>query len=92
MPQMEKAAGWRANHHQLTVKVLPVEVHILQPPAFNITVKTTCQKVDKEIIIGINENDLDRNNINFIIIINKLVSYGNTIYCYSKGGCCEINN
>lgn len=40
VPQMEKAARWRANHHQLTVKILPVQVHVLQPPAFDAPIKT----------------------------------------------------
>lgn len=29
VPQVEKAARRRANHHQLTVKVLPVQVYVL---------------------------------------------------------------
>lgn len=41
VPQMEKAASWKANHHQLTVKVLPVQVHILQAPTFDAAIKTT---------------------------------------------------
>lgn len=44
VPQVEKAARRRANHHQLTVKVLPVQVHVLQPPTFDVTVKPTCQE------------------------------------------------
>lgn len=44
VPQVEKTAGRGANHHQLAVKVLPVQVHVLQPPAFDVTVKTTCQE------------------------------------------------
>lgn len=47
MPQVEKASGRRANHHQLTVEVLPVQVHILQPPAFDVTVKTACKEVEE---------------------------------------------
>lgn len=39
VPQVEETAGWRADHHQLTVEVLPVEVNILQAPSFNVTVK-----------------------------------------------------
>lgn len=41
VPHVEKAAGRRADHHQLAVKVLPVEVHVLQPPALDATVETT---------------------------------------------------
>lgn len=41
VPQVEEATGRRADHHQLTVEVLPVEVHVLQPPAFDGSVKTT---------------------------------------------------
>lgn len=29
MPQVEKATRRRSNHHQLTVKVLPVQVYVL---------------------------------------------------------------
>lgn len=47
VPQMEKAAGRTANHHQLAVKVLPVKVHVLQPPTSDVTVKTTCQEKGK---------------------------------------------
>lgn len=45
MPQVEKATRRRANHHQLTVKVLPVQVHVLQAPTFDVTVKTTCKQI-----------------------------------------------
>lgn len=41
VPQVEEAAGRRADHHQLTVEVLPVQMHVLQPPAFDGSVKTT---------------------------------------------------
>lgn len=51
VPQVEKAARRTANHHQLTVKVLPVKVHVLQPPAFGVTVKTTCQEEERFIQI-----------------------------------------
>lgn len=43
VPQVEKAARRGADHHQLAVKVLPVQVHVLQPPASDVTVKPTCQ-------------------------------------------------
>lgn len=42
VPQVEKAAAWRADHHQLAMKVFPVEVHILQPPAFDAAIKPPC--------------------------------------------------
>lgn len=42
VPQVEKAPRRGANHHQLAVEVLPVEVHVLQAPTFGVTVKTTC--------------------------------------------------
>lgn len=41
VPQVEEATGRRADHHQLTVEVLPVQMHVLQPPAFGGSVKTT---------------------------------------------------
>lgn len=41
VPQVEEAARRRADHHQLTVEVLPVQMHVLQPPAFDCSVKTT---------------------------------------------------
>lgn len=41
VPQVEEAAGRGTDHHQLAVEVLPVQVHILQTPAFDVTVKTT---------------------------------------------------
>lgn len=44
VPQVEKAARRRANHHQLAVEVLPVKVHVFQPPTFDVTVKTACQE------------------------------------------------
>jgi len=46
VPQVEKPSRRRADHHQLAVKVLPVQVHVLQPPTFDVTVKTTCQEVE----------------------------------------------
>ncbi len=45
VPQVEKAARRRADHHQLAVKVLPVQVHVLQPPTSDVTVKPTCQEI-----------------------------------------------
>lgn len=47
VPQVEKPTGRTANHHQLTVKVLPVQVHVLQPPASDVTVKPTCREVEE---------------------------------------------
>lgn len=44
VPQVEEAARRRANHSQLAVKVLPVQMHILQAPAFDAAVKTTCRR------------------------------------------------
>lgn len=44
VPQVEEAARRRANHPQLAVKVLPVQVHVLQAPAFDAAVKTTCRR------------------------------------------------
>lgn len=44
VPQVEEAAGRRADHHQLTVEVLPVQMHVLQPPAFDGSVETTWGK------------------------------------------------
>lgn len=41
VPQVKEAAGRGANHHQLAVKVLPVQVHVLQTPAFDVTIETT---------------------------------------------------
>lgn len=40
VPQVEEATGRGPDHHQLAVKVLPVQVHVLQTPAFDVTVKT----------------------------------------------------
>lgn len=45
VPQVEKATRRRANHHQLAVEVLPVQVHVLQPPTFNVSVKTPWEEV-----------------------------------------------
>lgn len=42
MPQVEEATGGRANHHQLAVQVLSVQVNILQTSAFGVPVKPTC--------------------------------------------------
>lgn len=40
VPQVKQAAGWGADYHQLAVKVLPVQVHIFQTPAFDVTIET----------------------------------------------------
>lgn len=47
VPQVKEAVGRRADHHQLAVKVLPVQVHILQTPAFDVAIKTACQGWNK---------------------------------------------
>lgn len=47
VPQVKQAAGRGADHHQLAVKVLPVQVHVLQTPAFDVTIKTACRGWNK---------------------------------------------
>lgn len=41
VPQVKEAPGRGADHHQLAVEVLPVQVHILQAPAFDVMIETT---------------------------------------------------
>lgn len=45
MPQVDETSGRRADDHQLTVKVLPVQMHVLQTPAFDASVKATWEKI-----------------------------------------------
>lgn len=55
VPQVEEAAGRGADHHQLAVKVLPVQVHVLQTPAFDVAIKTACRGLEQNHFSGVQQ-------------------------------------
>lgn len=41
MPQVEETSGRRADHEEVAVEVLPVQVDVLTTPSFDVNVKTS---------------------------------------------------
>lgn len=41
MPEVKQASQGCSNHQEVTVKILPVEVDVLAPPAFNVDVEAS---------------------------------------------------
>lgn len=82
VPQVKEAAGRWADHHQLAVKVLPVQVHILQTPAFNVTIEAACQgwKKIKMFFRWAKKKDILRGNMtSAILLMGKICDYRITI-------------
>lgn len=64
VPQVEKPGNWRPNHNELAPEILPVQVDVLHPPAFDLQIKPTWR--DKREVTS---------RLGVILIINGISSY-----------------
>ena len=74
MPEVKKATrGW-ANHHELAVKILPVQMHVLQSPAFDAPIEPTWKQVNN-VLVRVHRHVTINNRLSHI----RYLCWGNQI-------------